>query len=592
MGRWSYSGRTVDTLDRTIRAKFSAMREPNNSFESMKAMVREQDISRRHRYRTPFGQRLICYADLTASGRHMECVESWMAALRPLYANSHTEVSSTGRLITELREDARKAIHRSVHAGDDDVVVFTGSGATAAINKLVGLLGLRISDLLDSAHHLSESIPAEQRPLVFLGPYEHHSNELPWLESVAEVEEVALLPDGRIDLSHLERRLTETSDRPLRIGSFSAASNVTGILSEVGNIAAILHRHNALAFFDYAASAPYVPIDMHPDNEDERLDAIFLSPHKFIGGPGGSGILVAHRSLFKTKTPERPGGGTVDYVAGPERSDVDYVSSLAEREEGGTPAIMGDLRAAAAILIKERIGPAAIRDHEIEISHKAMARLQRHPGIRILGPTELPRLAIISLSIEKLHHDFVSILLDHLFGIQNRSGCSCAGPYGHRLLGIHRNESNRFRALLQKGFHGIKPGWVRLSIPWYATDAEIDFLLEATEFVADHGEQFLPLYEFGWRDGVWRHAGTGTCCAGGPELTADAILAATMPDYAGTGLDETSIQDEQARYLRTAREQAAVLTERWESEPPDWNRPSGVSEIDELVWFRYVNACS
>lgn len=566
------------------------MSAPDQTFEEVAALIRSQDISRRHRYPTPFGDRLVCYADLTASGRHLQCVEDWMAGLRPMYANSHTLVSSTGRLVTRLREEARQVIHRSVNAGEDDTVLFVGSGATAATNKLVGLLGFRISEPLDTAYRLSDQIPAHERPLVFLGPYEHHSNELPWMESVAEVEEIPLTDCGRVDLDHLERRLKETTGRPLRIGSFNAASNVTGILTEVGAIAKILHRHGALACFDYAASAPYVPIDMHPADPEERIDALFLSPHKFVGGPGGSGVLVAHRSLFRTRSPERPGGGTVDYVAGPERTDVDYVRCPAEREEGGTPAIMGDLRAAAAFLLKDKADASVIMKHEMEISRKAMERLDRHPKIRILGPVEPDRLAILSVSIEGLHHDFASILLDHLFGIQNRSGCSCAGPYGHRLLDIHRDESERFRALLRRGFQGVKPGWVRLSLPWYSTPEEIDFILEATEFVADHGLDFLPLYGHNWKDGLWRHRENDVGCNGGPVLDVEALLRAARPVPDTAGFTEPQIQAEQAGYLTAARRMAIELRARWEQEQPVWNPPSGDDEIDALVWFQYVHA--
>ena len=262
----------------------------------------------------------------------------------------------------------------------------------------------------------------------------------------------------------------------------------------------------------------------------------------------------------------------------------------AEREEGGTPAILGDLRASAAFLLKDQAGADAIMRHEMEISRTALQKLARHPKIRILGSVESDRLAIISISIEGLHHDFASILLDHLFGIQNRSGCSCAGPYGHRLLDIHRNESERFRALLRRGFQGLKPGWVRLSLPWYYTEEEIDYILEATEFVADHGVDFLPLYEHNWTDGTWCHRENDVGCQGGPVLNVEALLHAARPAPCAAGFTETRIREEQAGYLADAREMAAQLGERWKKEPPAWNIPSGDPEIDDLVWFRYVHA--
>jgi len=569
-----------------------AATEPKKEFAALTRLIRRHEVGRSTRFATPFGPRLISYADLTATGRYLRFVDEWVRRASLFYANTHTAVSSTGSLLTELREQARRTIHRAVNAGDDAVVLFVGSGATAAVNKLVGLLGLRISEPLERAYRLSERIPRDERPVVFVGPYEHHSNLLPWLESIAEVVEIGADARGQIDLDDLQARLDAYSARPLKIGSFSAASNVTGVLSDVRGLARVLHRADALAVFDYAAAGPYVPIDLRPSNDEERIDALFLSPHKFIGGPDGSGVLVARRELFRSATPERPGGGTVDYVAGPTRSAVDYVSRLAEREEGGTPAIMGDLRAGAAFLVKEMLDPAAILEHEVSLARRALERLSRHPRIEVLGPAEPERLAIISLSIEDLHHDFASVLLDHLFGIQNRAGCSCAGPYGHLLLGIDRETSARFRRLVQRGLNGMKPGWVRISLPYYATDEDVDFILDAVEFVADHGLEFVPLYRLGWHDGVWRHGDSSEPIAPGLELSAAAL------ESAARGLDDlepaASISDaelraERRRYFEEARAAAKRLRATWDASPPRWNTATGDPEIDALVWFRYVH---
>jgi len=564
----------------------------SKSFAAAAAWVRREEIGRGVRIETPFGRRLVCYADLTATGRHLQLVEDWIRGARRFYANTHTEVSTTGRIMTELRESARQVIRRAVNAGDDDEVVFVGSGATAAINKLVGLLGLRVPEPLERAYELSRAIPAKERPVVLVGPYEHHSNELPWLESIAEVIEIDLDDHGAISLPALQQRLDEYASRPHLIGSFSAASNVTGVISDVGAIARVLHRAGARAFFDYAAAAPYVPIDMHPADPDERIDALFLSPHKFIGGPEASGVLVANRRLFRTRIPDRPGGGTVSYVAGPGREHVDYVGRLSEREEGGTPAILGDIRAAMGFLVKETVGPQAILEHEIALAERAVERLARHPRIRVLGPRYLPRLAIVPIDIEGLHHDLGSALLDHLFGIQNRAGCSCAGPYGHRLLGIDLAESAHFRALVRRGLDGIKPGWVRISLPWYASDEELDFILSAVEFVASHAMEFVPLYRLGWRDGVWRHLERPDAAGTPLELSLEGLRAARAE--AGAGATEASITDEELhserkRYLVEAQELAGQLHERWRKSPPAWNRPTGNAELDRLVWFRYVH---
>jgi selenocysteine lyase/cysteine desulfurase len=562
-------------------------------FDEVTARLRSAEAGRRAFVVTPFGRRLLTYADQTATGRSLSFVEAALAGVRPLYANTHTAISTTGRVMTRLREEARAAVGAAVHAGPDDVVLFTGSGATAAVNKLVGLLGLRIGEPLERRYRLSRHIPAGERPVVLVSPYEHHSNELPWLESVAEVVEVALGADGRLDLADLDHKASAFSARPLKIGAFSAASNVTGALTGVGAVARTLHAHGFLACADYAAAGPYVPIDMHPADPAERLDALFVSTHKFLGGSEGSGVLVAHRDLFRTRVPERPGGGTVDYVAAFEKLSVDYTTHLAEREEGGTPDILGDIRAGLAFQVKAAAGPERILAHDLALGALAAERLARHPRLRLYGPTG-PRLPILSFNVEGLHHDLASVLLDHLFGIQNRAGCGCAGPYGHKLLGVGQERSALHRKAIAAGTLALKPGWVRLSLPWYATPAEVEFLLQAVEFLADHGEALVPLYRLGWRDGIWHHV------EGEPAdpvpLTFDpgALLeaAAGRPPWRGSEepLDDDGAALERAQYLDEARTLAAGLEARWRAEPPRWNPPTGDPFVDGMVWFKYVQA--
>ncbi len=563
------------------------------SFEEMAALVRQHEVGRRASFETPFGKRLICYADLTATGRYLHFVEAWMRRVRPFYANSHTAISSTGRVMTELREEARRVVRRAVRAGDDDVVVFTGAGATAAIHKLVGVLGIRIPEPLERAYALSRAIPEAERPVVLVGPYEHHSNQLPWLESIADVVEVDLDAHGRIDLRDLEEKAAVYAARPLKIGAFSAGSNVTGVLTDVSAVARALHAHGFLACFDYAAAAPYVPIDMHPAGDaDARIDAIFVSSHKFIGGPQASGVLVASRALFRTSIPERPGGGTVDYVGGAGHDAVDYVSRLDEREEGGTPAILGDLRAGVAFLVKEMVGPERILAHERAIAKRAVARLSKHPRIRVLGPLDADRLAIVSFVVDRMHHDLVSALLDHLFGIQNRAGCSCAGPYGHRLLGIDRATSERYRALIRRGFHAIKPGWVRLSIPWYASEDDLEFMLRAVELVADRGPDFIAAYELGLRDGVWRHRERARPDVPPIELTVEALEEAAQSFAAGDHeqpLSESQLLRERARYFEEAARLADGLAARARAHAPPLRPGTSEPEFDALAWFDWVH---
>ncbi len=561
------------------------------SFSEAVSLIRRNEIGRGAAIETPFGRRLLCYADLTATGRYLHLVERWIRRLQPFYANTHTAVSSTGRIMSELREEARRVIGRSVNAGPDDVVLFVGAGATAAVNKLVGLLGFRISDALEREHGLNRQIPENQRPVVFVGPYEHHSNELPWLESVADVVEVDLDASGRIDISDLTNKLKRFSSRALKVGAFSAASNVTGVLTDVRAVTRALHQQGAYASFDYAAAAPYLPIDMHP-SESESIDALVLSTHKFMGGPSGSGILVAHRKLFRCQSPERPGGGTVDYVAAFEKVAVDYAHRLDEREEGGTPAIVSDIRAGLAFLVREMVGPQRILEHELRMSEQAVRRLARHPKIQVLGPIQLPRLAILSFNVEGLHHDLVSALLDHLFGIQNRAGCSCAGPYGHRLLQIDRHKSELYRKQIARGILGIKPGWVRLSLPYYASQKDLEFIFKAVEFVADHGMDFVPAYCLGWLDGVWRYPDRSPAPLQRPPLDLDALSQLAFETGSEIESEEPisdeALEGERARYFDEAHRISSELRSRWAVEHPCWNAPTGRPEIDQLIWFKYV----
>jgi selenocysteine lyase/cysteine desulfurase len=564
------------------------------SFEEAIELLRRAEVGRRTFVSTPFGRRLVSYADLTATGRALGFVDDLIASARPLYANTHTAISTTGRTMSAMRESARAAIARAVHASADDVVLFVGSGATAAVNKLVGLLGLRISEPLDRAYGFSARIPRDERPIVLVSPFEHHSNELPWLESVAEVVEIGLDATGHMDLADLEAKARAYAGRPLRIGAFSAASNVTGLLNDVRTIARILHAHGFIACVDYAASGPYVPIDLHPPDPAEAIEAIFVSTHKFPGGPEGSGVLVAHKSLFRSATPERPGGGTVEYVAAFDRLSVDYTPRLAEREEGGTPDILGDIRAGLAFLVKEMVDPARILAHETALAARAVARLRKNPRLTLYGPLDAPRLPILSFNVKGLHHDLVSALLDHLFGIQNRAGCSCAGPYGHRLLGIGPERSSEYRGAIACGMIGLKPGWVRLSLPYYATAEEVDFLLSAVELVADHGEAFVPLYRFGLDDGVWRPVGGAPPDPEPLRMDLASVRRAAehgLPkDDTGAAVSEAAATELRRGYLAEARRLAAALEERWRREPPRWEAPSGASAVEKLAWFRWVKA--
>ena len=550
--------------------------------DALLRLIRESVIGEDHVMETPYGRRRVTYADYTASGRALTFIEDFIRdQVLPSYANTHTESSGTGLQTTRLREEARAIIHEAVGGDEDSVVVFAGSGCTGAIAKLIGVLGLRIPSALEDNYHLTEHIPPAERPVIFLGPYEHHSNEVPWRETIADVVVIHEDVDGGVDQEELREQLEKYADRPLKIGSFSAASNVTGIVSDTAGIATLLHEHGALSFWDFEAAAPYIDISMaavDPDRPLSYKDAIFLSPHKFIGGPSTPGVLVARRELFANRVPDVPGGGTVAYV---NDDDHRYLTDPTHREEGGTPAIIESIRAGLVFQLKQAVGTATIREQEDRHLSRAVAAWREEPAIELLGNLEARRLSIISFVIRSpsgryLHHNYVVALLNDLFGIQSRGGCSCAGPYGHRLLGIDLERSHEFEREITGGCEGIKPGWVRVNFNYFVSDAVADYLVEAVRLVARDGWRLLGDYRFETTTGLWRHRdGLVT-----PPLSLRDVSYAggrvSMPSNQATGGEELLVEH--------LRDGAAILAA---ASGPDLSaHPGNVSaDFEHLRWF-------
>ncbi len=563
------------------------------------ASLRDEIIGADALFETPYGERIMVYCDYTASGRCLLFIENFIQTIQRHYANTHTEDDITGRSMTSLLHQAETAIKDGVNAGPDGRIVAVGNGASGAIDKLQQILGVAwppaTRAFVDAA--LDRCMTQEQRetlhqylnrhqPVVFVGPYEHHSNEVSWRQGLATVVAVNLNADGGIDLAHLEKLLQapEYQGR-LRIGSFSAASNVTGIVTPVAEIACLLHEHDALACFDYAASAPYVNIDMNPppreDGRDASLDAVFVSPHKFIGGPGSSGVLVFKQRLYdETLPPTVAAGGTVDYVS---PAGQDYIRDVEEREKAGTPGVLQTIKAAMAFLVKAQFGSEAIHAREAELLQRAMTEWAAHPGIEILGnPDPARRIGIVSFNVKSkndryLHPKFLTALLNDLFGIQSRAGCSCAGPYGHRLLGIDLDESQRFREWILKGYAGIKPGWCRIGFHFSMDDVEADYVISAVKFVADQGDKFIAEYDFDLSSGAWSHRREASLA---DDLSLKAALASSGCQR--TALSTSYRRELYANYLKQAQDLADRLGERPSA---DQTLPG---ELGDLQFFDYV----
>ena len=506
---------------------------------------------------TPFGSRPLLYADYTASGRNLTLVEQQMQRLASIYANPHTQDSATGRASGQWLKEAEATIKAAVNAGPNDCLIACGAGATGAVHKLQEILGVALppnsreqvfnavaGELGPRGRELVDESLRKHSPVVFIGPYEHHSNELSWRESLAEVISIGLTPDGQIDLQQLKRELCNPDHvGRFKLGAFSAASNVTGVRTDVAALAKLLHAHGAILCLDCAASAPYLKIDMHPENDPQaRVDVVYFSPHKFVGGPGACGVLVFDKAIYREDLPPtQSAGGTVKYVW---KDGHDFIDDVEARESAGTPGVPQIVRAALALQLQAEIGLDTIARREHAALKTAFACWQRHDRIHVLGP-QCPnaRIGIVSFNIDDprggvIHPRLVTVLLNDLFGIQSRAGCSCAGPYGHDLLNIDAEQTRHIRKAVLNGNAGVRPGWCRVSLHWTMDEDDIDYLVKAVEFIADHGWKFVDLYDFNPACGQW--SWRGDCFEPVAEQGFPATLLGEQPTQPTASTDKRS----------------------------------------------------
>lgn len=461
---------------------------------------RQQIIGHHQEFRTPYGMQRLIYADWIASGRFYAPIEDKIRdTFGPWIGNTHTETSETGTLMTKAYHYAQRIIKKHVNANEDDVILTTGFGMTAAVVKFQRILGLKQCGRLTG----SDCIQEKEKPVVFVTHMEHHSNHTSWFETIADVIQLQPANDLLVDLDELRQQLEKYKDRKIKIGAFTACSNVTGVETPIHSMAKIMHEHGGYCFVDYAASAPYVDINMHPDDPMEKLDAIMFSPHKFLGGPGSSGVLIFCKTLYNHHTPDQPGGGTVDWTN--PWGEYKYIDDIEAREDGGTPGFLQAIRTALSIRLKEQIGTANMRKREGELVRNAFRELRKIDGLHILADNIEERLGIISLYIENIHFNLVVKLLNDRWGIQVRGGCACAGTYGHFLLNVSHEKSKHITDLINHGDLSEKPGWIRISLHPTMTDEDLYLIIDALRQIRQHHKKWSLDYIYNNHLNEFRH---------------------------------------------------------------------------------------
>ncbi|PZO29743.1 MAG: selenocysteine lyase [Flavobacteriaceae bacterium] len=460
---------------------------------------RKNIIGINQEFQSPFGNQKIIYTDWTASGRlYRPIEEKMMNVFGPFVANTHTETTISGTAMTMAYHEARKIIKRHVNANDDDVLITDGTGMTGVVNKLQRILGLRIAENLKEF----TTIPKELRPIVLISHMEHHSNQTSWLETIADVEVIPCDEEGLFCLEKFKTTLEKYKDRSFKIASITSCSNVTGIQTPYHEVAKIMHENNGVCFVDFACSGPYVAIDMHPDDE-RYLDAIFFSPHKFLGGPGTTGVLLFNKNLYKNNVPDCPGGGTVSWTN--PWGEHKYIDNIEDREDGGTPGFLQVIKTALAIQLKEEMGVENIQNREHEIVDYVFSRLENIPNIKILANQHKDRLGVISFYIDDLHYNLGVKILNDRFGIQTRGGCSCAGTYGHFLLHVDQETSHDLVCQITSGDLIKKPGWIRMSIHPTTTNEEIEYVCNNIIALAENHKNWALEYNYDAKTNNFHH---------------------------------------------------------------------------------------
>lgn len=463
--------------------------------------VRENIIGYNEKFLTPYGIQRLIYADWTASGRLYKPIEDKILKLfGPFVGNTHTETNVTGTSMTLSYMKAKEIIKKHVNADANDAIICTGSGMTGAILKLQRMLGLKVPSRLKE--YLN--IPDELKPVVFITHIEHHSNQTTWLETIAHVEIIPPDDEGKVSIDGLKSLLKKYESKKFKIASVSSCSNVTGVFTPYHEIAEVMHEHGGWCFVDFACSAPYININMHPENYKQSLDAVYFSPHKFLGGPGSAGVLIFNKKLYDSHfSPDQPGGGTVKWTN--PWGEHSFYEDVELREDGGTPPFLQTIKAALCIKLKEEMGSENIMEREKSILINVFNSLECIPNLHILAPNVKERLPVFSFYIDGMHYNLGVKILNDRFGIQVRGGCSCAGTYGHYLLNVSEQESKKITEMIEHEDLSCKPGWIRVSLHPVMTDVEIEFILKSIKLLAENHREWAKDYNYDAHNNYFLH---------------------------------------------------------------------------------------